>query len=104
MFNFSFLFYCSTNGKTATWFCRLTNQEASAKFCYFTNLALLLGELGAIGTVFLFNDWQHSTVGISFTSLSLCTCLCRFAFWELEGWVFVLMCLFLCLGFSVFND
>jgi len=55
MFNFSVLFYCSTNGKTSTWFCCLTNQEASIKFCHFTSLILLLGELGGIGTVFLFN-------------------------------------------------
>jgi hypothetical protein len=80
------------------------NQEALAKFCYFTNLVLLLGELGGIGTVFLFNKlatFHNRNKFHLFITLYLFVLFC---FLVLEGLVFVLMCLFLSLGFSVFND
>jgi hypothetical protein len=71
--------------KTSTWFCCLTNQEASPKFCYFTNLVLLLGELGSIGMVFLVNKlatFHNRNKFHLFITLYLFVLFC---FWELEG-------------------
>jgi hypothetical protein len=65
---------------------------------------LLLGELGGIGTVFLFNKLATFHNRNKFQLFITLYLFVLFCFLELEGWVFVLMCLFLSLGFSVLND